>query len=73
MLDASGLRTVGTYVYNPACACDWCRNGGTSPSPGAPAALGYAEPHFPPPGADLAHLSPWPVGKPGAIFGGSCD
>ncbi len=68
MLDASRLRTITTYVYNPACICDWCRNGGSNPSPGAPGALGYGEPHFPPSGVDAAHLSPRPEGRPGEVF-----
>jgi hypothetical protein len=34
------------YVRNPACFCAWCANGGTNPTPGNPAALGYDEPHM---------------------------
>jgi hypothetical protein len=41
------------YVLNPACFCDWCRNNGTNPTPGNPAALGYDEPHIPAP-----HVAP---------------
>ena len=39
---------TGVYEFNPACICRWCENGGKNPTPGAPAMLGYDEPHFPP-------------------------
>lgn len=56
------------YRYNPGCECDWCRNGGVNPQPGAPATLGYAEPHIPPAGPREVVLSTPVPGRPGEIF-----
>lgn len=39
---------TATYAHNPACGCAWCQNGGKTPQPGSPEALGYDEPHNPP-------------------------
>lgn len=56
-----------TYERNPSCWCAWCRNGGVNPAPNAPAALGYDEPHIPPPGRRATHLSAAVPGRPGEI------
>lgn len=69
VLDASGLRTVTTYIFNPACGCAWCLNGGVNPLPhGHPDTLGYDEPHIPLSWDAPSHLSPPTPGRPGVIF-----
>jgi hypothetical protein len=56
------------YRFNPACACAFCVNDGANPQPGAPASLGYDEPHIPAPGPREVIETPMAAGRPGEVF-----